>query len=77
MTIEELKQQINTFDISVKSSSDLAEAYKMAKGLQEAYKPNSDEFKLLEHFKSDLQKQIRSIRPKPTKEVVYEATPES
>jgi hypothetical protein len=60
LTLEQLKLAINTYDMSDKSTELLSHAFKIAKTRQDDYRQNSDEFKLLESFKSKLLKAIKS-----------------
>jgi len=60
--IETLEIHIKDFDIETKTSSELGEAYKLAKTFQEQFKQNSPGFKLLTKFQSTLMKRIKSLR---------------
>lgn len=60
LQIDELKQQIESLDLT--TVTDLAAAWKSAKTYQDHYNPSKPEFKLLEHFKSKVLKQIRKDR---------------
>ena len=66
-TIIDLQTQIDSFDFE-SSEHRLSDAYKIAGNFQVSFAKGSAEFKLLDTFKSKLLKELRSRRPKPSKE---------
>ena len=64
-SLEVIQNSISTFDLN-SSEDKLSHGFKVAKTQQEFHKQQSEEFKLLEKFKSSILKRIKSLRTTPS-----------